>query len=186
MLARVSCERDAAGVVDPASHLNPSRYHVTRTWARTLLLVHLVLGIVSYACIWFITSSVCVSGPALIAVALVMASAGVASSRWLVAGLGFFSVSFIALLVAIVILLNLGPGAARFPLLVFGAGYLIVQAPMTAWAYIFMSPDFAKWCCQVCGYPLFGLTTRACPECGAAFDPEFVSKHTPEEALRGR
>lgn len=186
MLARVSRAGDASGVVDPASHLNPSRYRVTRKWARVLLVIHLMLGITGYACIWWITDSVCVTGPAVVVIALVMAVAGAASSRWLMAILGVMTLAFAALLVVLVNFLHWGPGAARIPFLYMGAGYLLVQVPLTVWVFILTSADFAKWCCQACGYPLFGLTTKACPECGAEFDPEHVKRHTPEEALRGR
>ncbi|MAE63845.1 MAG: hypothetical protein CMJ18_06190 [Phycisphaeraceae bacterium] len=31
--------------------------------------------------------------------------------------------------------------------------------------------------CLKCGYELRGLTSRDCPECGASFDPDHISKH---------
>lgn len=64
--------------------------------------------------------------------------------------------------------------------LVVGVLPVLVLYVLARWAILgllskcrrFLRPDE----CQRCGYPLHGLETRCCPECGTSFDPSRIKE----------
>ncbi len=74
-----------------------------------------------------------------------------------------------------IVLLSLSPSEAYWPVFMIGSAFTFISAPLAYLTCRSCPSGFQPWQCRACGYPLIGLASTACPECGCAFDPDKVS-----------
>jgi hypothetical protein len=67
-------------------------------------------------------------------------------------------------------------------LLLTGALFHLFYVPIALAAIWEPPPDRDRDHCDGCGYPLFGLTSGRCPECGRPFDAALVAATPPRDA----
>lgn len=97
---------------------------------------------------------------------------------------GAAHVSIVIVLFTLVILFGWSPGDAHIPFTVIGIAYCGAIVPLTIAAWRRRPMRFPAWCCQACGYALYGLETPCCPECGQAFDVAAVAGSIEDAGLR--
>jgi ADP-ribose pyrophosphatase YjhB (NUDIX family) len=90
----------------------------------------------------------------------------------------------VLVLMALVNLFGWSPGDAHVPFTAIGIPYCGAIVPLAIAAWRRRPMRFPPWCCQACGYALFGLETPCCPECGRAFDVAAVAGSIEETGLR--
>jgi len=144
--------------------------------------IALVLGAVSvviaYLCIIFIdVETVLGTGPAIAIMGLIVI--GFATRYKHKSGMidGISLVTIVVLTTAITWLLDWSPGEAKAPFLIIGGTYLLAQ--MGILITVFLNPPVLReeWQCVDCGYPIYGLQSAQCPECGSVIHPALLEKY---------
>lgn len=69
----------------------------------------------------------------------------------------------------LVLMFNWSPDDAEVPFSIMGGIYFFLLLVSSIIAIVYSPKAFGADQCQRCGYPLIGLTSRHCPECGSGF-----------------
>lgn len=91
--------------------------------------------------------------------------------------MGYTMVSFVIGLTLLIWIAGWSPSEAYIPFGVLGTGFVIAMFVLSNRSFATAPKRFQDWNCQQCGYPIYGLTTPRCPECGNAIDPAMLEKH---------
>jgi hypothetical protein len=78
-----------------------------------------------------------------------------------------------------VFVLKLTATASVLPYAVVLLAYTAGLLPVAIRASSYRPAEANLWDCQGCGYPLIGLSSTRCPECGEPFDRTWLTTLTP-------
>ncbi len=94
---------------------------------------------------------------------------------------GYFIILSVFCLLLLVWIADWGPRDARTPLLILGAIFVVSVFVLSNRSFASAPNYYKEWQCQQCGYPLYGLQSLHCPECGSNLDIELVAKYKNQE-----
>lgn len=86
-------------------------------------------------------------------------------------------VGICVLMCASVLAFNLSPTEAEIPFAWMGSIFIFMTTPLVI--LTFRNPPVRRqpWQCPQCRYPIVGLASNSCPECGESLDSRLVSKY---------
>jgi hypothetical protein len=115
--------------------------------------------------------SIVVTGPLLFLLGIATIITGQKSrhpSAWVV---GSAQCAVCLFILALILILDWSPRQAQVPVSAAAVAYALLITPALVLASFFTKPRFDPYRCQTCDYPLIGLPSPRCPECGTPFDP---------------
>ncbi len=150
------------------------RIAVIALWvARVLAVLGWLDAVVGTVLIVFVdVESVVGTGPILFIFGLLLVVSGAFCRNGYAVGVAISMIAVSLLFFGLVYFLRWSPRDAEQPFTVMSIIYVVLMSPLVLIALL-QRPRVTRWRpweCQSCGYPLFGLKTPSCPECGTPFD----------------
>ena len=88
--------------------------------------------------------------------------------------IAYFILSFMFALTLLTWIADWGPPEAYVAFTIFGAGFVITIFVLSNRSFANAPNRYKDWQCLQCGYPLYGLASNRCPECGNELNEEMV------------
>lgn len=145
--------------------------------ARVLTVLGWLTAVVGTILIAYVdVESVLSSGPSMVVLGALLLIAAAVCRNWFALGAGVSMVAVCLLFFGLVWYLDWSPSDAEKPFIAMSTIYTIALSPLAVVSLI-QCPRITRyrpWECHNCGYPLYGLKTPTCPECGTSFNPQGI------------
>jgi hypothetical protein len=177
--ATLSCLGGLRGTAGAAAAGAPGPRKGRPRAAWWLLLLDLIAVVVAYLAVLAEVESVIVTGPILVVLGVATCVVCGMLRYGLGVGAGVGHVLISVLFVTLVNALSWSPRAAETPFRAMGLIYLAAFVPLGVIAMRRIPAPHDPGKCEGCGYPLYGLTSPRCPECGKGFDMAVLATLAP-------
>lgn len=95
--------------------------------------------------------------------------------------IAYFILFFIFAMFLLTWIAGWGPSQAYVAFAVFGSGFVITTFVLSNRSFANAPKRYKDWQCLQCGYPLRGLTSTRCPECGNQLHEELLERYRDSE-----
>lgn len=129
----------------------------------------------------FDVQSVLVTGPVLLVLGIILLVWAAKQDHHGGVRLGYFIIVSLICLLLLTWIADWKPSDARAPLLALGAIFVIATFVLSNRSFAQAPKRYKAWQCQQCGYPLYGLQSAKCPECGRDLDTQLIAKYAHQE-----
>ena len=98
--------------------------------------------------------------------------------------IAYFILTFLFSLTLLTWIADWAPNEAYVPFVVLGSGFIVTVLVLSNRSFGNAPNRYEEWQCLNCGYPLYGLTTNRCPECGNEINAALVEKYRNQDPIK--